>query len=314
MNSIEVSELAKHEEVIEKGLNTFIEVGMALLAIRDRRLYRDEYSTFEDYCRDRWNMSRRHSNHLIQSAQVIENLGTMVPIIPANERQARPLASVPAGVQSQIWQAAVETAPEGKVTAAHVQATVDEYQKTFNYKRDTKKSSEQDIYTPQGMDACQTPAYAIDPLLPYLTKFKSIWEPAAGEGNIVDALLDCTPHRFNVIASDILTGKNFFDYEPERWDCMVTNPPFSIKFLWLARCYILKKPFALLMPVETLGAKTAQELFDRYGIEIILLDKRVNFKMPKKGWDSGGAQFPTAWFTWQLDLPSQITYGKINHE
>lgn len=187
--------------------------------------------------------------------------------------------------------------------------------KKFNYKRDTKSAAPQDIYTPQGMDACQTPAYALDPLLPYLKQFKRIWEPACGEGLLVDALQDWTGARFEVIATDILQGQNFFDFEPEHeWECIVTNPPYSIKFQWLARCYTLGKPFALLMPVETLGTKTAQDLFERYGIEVILLDKRVNFKMPRKGWDSGGAQFPTAWFTWQLHLPAQLTYGKINYE
>lgn len=35
-----------HEEVIDRGLATFIEVGQALLAIRDRRLYRMAYATF----------------------------------------------------------------------------------------------------------------------------------------------------------------------------------------------------------------------------------------------------------------------------
>lgn len=184
--------------------------------------------------------------------------------------------------------------------------------KSFNYKRDTKAASAQDIYTPQGMDACQTPAYALDPLLPYLTGFKTIWEPACGEGLLVDALQDCTPDRFTVIGSDILDGRNFFDFEPDGWDCLVTNPPYSIKFQWIARCYTLGKPFALLMPVETLGAKTAQDLFERYGVEILLLDKRVNFKMPVKGWEASGSQFPVFWLCWKL-LPQQVMFGKITN-
>jgi hypothetical protein len=314
MNSIEVSELTRCEDIIKKGMTTFIEVGMALVTIRDQRLYRDEFATFEQYCGKRWSISRPRAYQLIEAAETVGRLSTTVDILPSTERQARPLASIPAGEQSQVWQAAVDSAPDGVVTAAHVQAVVDEHKAAFNYKRDNKKSTEQDIYTPQGMDACQTPGYAIDPILPYITQFNTIWEPAEGERLLVEALLDCTPHRFNVIGSDILSGKNFFDFEPEKWDCIVTNPPYSIKFLWLARCYTLGKPFALLMPVETLGSKTAQELFDRYGMDVILLDKRVNFKMPIKGWDSGGAQFPTAWFTWQLGLPSQIVYGKISHE
>jgi hypothetical protein len=38
---------------IDGGIKTFIEVGSALLEIRDDRLYRESYGTFDDYCRVR---------------------------------------------------------------------------------------------------------------------------------------------------------------------------------------------------------------------------------------------------------------------
>lgn len=81
-------------------------------------------------------------------------------------------------------------------------------------------------------------------------------------------------------------------------------------FLGTAK-YQLGKPFALLMPVEVLGAKSAQRNFKAHGIEVILLDKRVNFKMPEKGWLGSGAQFPTAWFTWGLNIGKQITFATL---
>ena len=47
------------EAVIESALQTLIEVGQALLEIRDRRLYLEQgFVTCEGYCRKRWNMSR----------------------------------------------------------------------------------------------------------------------------------------------------------------------------------------------------------------------------------------------------------------
>lgn len=165
-----------------------------------------------------------------------------------------------------------------------------------------------DEYTPHGYDACQTPAYAIDPLLPYLQEQWIIWESAAGEGRLVEALYNSISSE--VIVSDILTGQNFFDYTPEQhFDCIVTNPPYSLKYRWLERCYALGKPFALLVPVETLGAKTAQEMFREHGVEIMLLDQRVNFQMPYKGFE-GTAQFPVMWLCWKL-LPEQIMFGSI---
>lgn len=159
-------------------------------------------------------------------------------------------------------------------------------------------------------DRCQTPFYALDPLLPYLNRGWRIWEPAAGEGNIAARLrLD----GYTVTASDLLTGQNFFDYSPPGWDCLVTNPPYSIKYDWLGRCYQLGKPFALLMPLETMGAAKGQILLAEYGVEVILLNRRVNFKMPGRGYTGGGAQFPTAWFTWGLGIGRQLSYGAINY-
>jgi len=159
-------------------------------------------------------------------------------------------------------------------------------------------------------DRCQTPYYAIDPLLPYLKPQWTIWEPAAGEGQIVSKLQQ---HGFRVIGTDILTGTNFFEAEPDAWQCQITNPPYSVKYDWLKRSYALGLPFALLLPLETLGTKSGQQLFEKYGTEIILLNKRVNFKMPELGYSGSGAQFPTAWFTWGLSVGEQLTFAKISY-
>lgn len=77
------------------------------LLIRDSRLYRTEYSTFEDYCRERWGMSKTHANRLVESAIVIQNLGPIGPI-PQTESQARPLAKLAPDHQVDAWTAATE--------------------------------------------------------------------------------------------------------------------------------------------------------------------------------------------------------------
>ena len=307
LSAIELTELSQLEERIERGLRTFVEVGTALLRIRDGRLYRDHHATFEDYCKERWGMVRRQADRLIQAAEVTENLRPAGLILPGSERQTRPLTTLDPEDQITAWSRAVELAENGngKITGQVVEKAVEEI-RDFNYKRDSRRSSPQDIYTPQGMDACQTPPYAIDPLLPYLDPDWVIWEPAAGEGMLEGAFYDS---GMRVVPTDILTGQNFFEYEPESWDCLVTNPPFSIKYQWLERCYELSKPFALLVPVETLGAKTAQELMKAYGFEIMLLDKRIDFKMPNKGFE-GSAPFPVFWLCWQL-LPEPVMFGEV---
>jgi hypothetical protein len=63
----EQSKKAELEAIIEQGQKTFLKVGNALLEIRDARLYRDEQSTFEDYCQIRWNFGRVRAHQLIDA-------------------------------------------------------------------------------------------------------------------------------------------------------------------------------------------------------------------------------------------------------
>ena len=112
--------LSACEAVIERGLKSFIDVGNALLTIRDNRLYKDGHATFEDYCRERWGMVRRQADRLISAAETVEILRP-IGLIPESESQARPLTRLPVEDQPIVWQQAVDTAPNGKVTAKHVE-------------------------------------------------------------------------------------------------------------------------------------------------------------------------------------------------
>lgn len=92
LQPIEVDALTEHEATIANGLQTFKEVGCALADIRDRRLYRGDYGTFEDYCRERWNLSRTHADRMITASQVAKE---MAPIgVISTESQARAIAPV----------------------------------------------------------------------------------------------------------------------------------------------------------------------------------------------------------------------------
>ena len=92
----------------------------ALIEIRDRGYYRDVlgYETFEAYCKDRWDFSRQHAYRFIDSAKVVLNVTDRLQNTPANLEQTRPLAKLEPDQQREAWVKAVETAPEGKVTAA----------------------------------------------------------------------------------------------------------------------------------------------------------------------------------------------------
>ncbi len=69
-------------------------------------------------------MARRTAYQLIGASIVVKNVRNCAQILPTNEAQARPLTGLQPDIQRQVWTQAVATAPEGKVTAAHVERTV----------------------------------------------------------------------------------------------------------------------------------------------------------------------------------------------
>lgn len=157
-----------------------------------------------------------------------------------------------------------------------------------------------------GRDDYQTPPAALNPLIKHLNPKWTIWECAAGEGNLVKEL---RKQGFKVISSDIHSGKDFLNYEPNHYDCIITNPPFSQKQEFLERAYCLGKPFAFLLPLTTLESEKRQRFFNQCGLEMILFDKRINFETPTGEGD--GSWFASAWFTNGLKIGRQLTFTKL---
>ena len=114
------------EATIGRQFQSFTEVGDALAEIREHRLYRETHDAFEVYCRERWEMTHRRANQLILAAEIVSNLGTIVPK-PSSESVVRPLSSLNPVQQQEAWQRAVESSPNGKPTAAHVASIACEY-------------------------------------------------------------------------------------------------------------------------------------------------------------------------------------------
>jgi hypothetical protein len=149
------------------------------------------------------------------------------------------------------------------------------------------------------LDNCYTPPHALKPLLSFISGF-CIWESAPGEGFMVEGLLNQVDH-----ATIVHNDKDFFTWQPDDWDIQVTNPPYSRKYEWLRRSYALGKPFALLLPVESIGAAQGNTLIAEFGAEFILMTQRINFHMSNKGYE-GSAQFPVLWWTHGLNLGKTI--------
>jgi hypothetical protein len=90
-DAIEVKEdFERLHNVVREGLRTFVEVGDALAAIRDRKLFTaGGYKNFDEYCKNEFDFGGNYGRKLIRSAVIAKEFD--VP----NESVARAVASVP---------------------------------------------------------------------------------------------------------------------------------------------------------------------------------------------------------------------------
>lgn len=86
---------------------------------------------------------------------------------------------------------------------------------------------------------------------------------------------------------------------------IITNPPYSLKNEFLERCYEYNKSFMLLLPLTALEGKQRNELYKKYGIELIVLDKRINFMKNKNN-----VWFNTSWFCRGI-TNKQLNFEKV---
>ena len=158
-------------------------------------------------------------------------------------------------------------------------------------------------------DNCYTPFYAVIPLLKYLPRDKIIWCPFDEEWSAYYQLL--TEHGYNVVKSSLKEGQDFFQYEPEHWDIIVSNPPFSKKDQVLERCYQLGKPFALLLPIQTLQGRKRFENFYYLGLEIMSFDQRIGFHNENNFETTiEGNSFASAYFCRDI-LPEKLVLERL---
>ena len=153
-------------------------------------------------------------------------------------------------------------------------------------------------------DERYTPPILVKPILKYLKPNSTIWCPFDKEKSEFVMLLKEAGHK--VIFSHIDLGQDFFKYEPnEKYDYIISNPPFSKKLQVLDRLYKLNKPFAMLMNIECLNYQIVGEFFlDKY-LQLLIFDKKVSF-------DGNTASFNTSYFCREI-LPTQIVFEHLEN-
>lgn len=162
-----------------------------------------------------------------------------------------------------------------------------------------------------GNDEFYTPKYAVFPILEYLNPASVVWCPFDTiESNFV-LILEAHGHR--VIMGHIDEGRDFFEYEPDDYDYIISNPPYSMKNEVLTRLYDLKKPFAMLLGiVGVFESKVRTQLFRNNRVEVLYLTTRVQYM------DTLGAEkttksppFQSAYVCSNI-LPEQIMFADMD--
>lgn len=132
----------------------------------------------------------------------------------------------------------------------------------------------------------------------------TIWEPACGDGRMVDALKSA---GLSVVGTDILYGMDFLTCAPPDFDWIITNPPFGASELFIQRALSYQKPFAFLLKTQYWNARRRLALFKDCPPTFILpLTWRPNFFDEPKGCKSPLMDF--MWCVWRFQENGTTRY------
>lgn len=186
----------------------------------------------------------------------------------------------------------------------------------------TKQTQKEDLENVHGRDLFMTPNYATELLIPFLDEIKPmspfkefvIWECAAGQKKMVNVL---ESNGYKIVATDLSYDEsfNFLKDEPNfKFDCIVTNPPFSLKKKFYYKCLEYQVPFALLIPWDMSGW-----LYKAYrddSCEAIIPSRRIDFITPtgKSGLTGNTANYHSFWLTHGFNLGKQLNFVELTVE
>lgn len=95
-------EYLRLDRIIQKGEDGFVEWLAAIIKMRDEKLYRRSYKTFEDYCQKKLSKSRQYINRLIKGVAAVKALPKHLETKVSNLKAASALGSVPEKDQEKV--------------------------------------------------------------------------------------------------------------------------------------------------------------------------------------------------------------------
>jgi hypothetical protein len=115
---IQKDDLLTLEKEIEGAREYFyVRVGPALLQIRNQELWKDDYESFDDYCKKRWGWTRSTADRLIVASETVKSLPPNVQGLLTTEGAIRELAPVPQDKREEVVAVA---ASNGEVTGPSI--------------------------------------------------------------------------------------------------------------------------------------------------------------------------------------------------
>ena len=152
-------------------------------------------------------------------------------------------------------------------------------------------------------DEYYTPPILVKPILKYIKPKSVIWCPFdTFESEFVQQL---TLDGHIVIHSHIWDGQDFFEFEPEGYDYIISNPPFTKKLEVLDRLYKLNKPFAMVLGLPMLNYQTVGKFFLDKELQLLIVDKKVSF-------DGNTSSFNNSYFCYKF-LPRDLMFEHLEH-
>lgn len=165
-------------------------------------------------------------------------------------------------------------------------------------------NSKKVLYSKGRNDECYTPKYAVLPILEYIPENKVIWCPFdTKESEFVKEISKTN----EVICSHIDFGQDFYEFEPNNWDILISNPPFTGKRKIFERALSFNKPFCLLMSLTWLNDAAPKQIFMEKDLQLLMFDKRIKF-LPD--YENNKITFSSAYYCWNF-LPKQIIMKKL---
>lgn len=109
-------------------------------------------------------------------------------------------------------------------------------------------------------DFYETPYSITKQLLEKIRLYGKVLEPACGNGAIVKELKEYKRDKIKVTSYDINTGKDFLK-ETNKYDFIVTNPPFSIAEQFIEHALEIASDSYFLLPLSYLHGKKRYDKF-----------------------------------------------------